>query len=796
MSRTLRLMSAAAASVLLLAACPNPLMDAVKAKVARDEGKGIETFSFTMAKNPKLYRDVPGAVDASARTISLVVPKWVPLTGLVASFQFEGAAVTVNGVQQASGVTPNDFSAPVTYTVTPVVGDPVAYTVTATSSAQGLRGGSIQGVMLSLAGNVDTVAGQASIFGDPAGCVAVGTFIYVADYAYHVIWRILNTSPYTATIFAGKLGEPGFADAPSGPATSATFNYPWGLASDGTSLYVADSGNSSIRKVEIATGYVTTLTSGFSAPMGLSYYAAGSLLYATDVSTGGVCSINMTGTVTTLLSIPYTTGYEWPVAIVRDASNRLYIADQGVNTIWQVDVSGPGPYSATALAGSGSDIYGGWNNNIGTAARFYYPSGLAISGSQLLVADLYNNEIRTVDLPPLSPNVGTYAGSHLQAGTRDGLLSAMLLYSPQGIAVSGSTVYIAETGNKLLRKVQSGTTSSIAGTAPGSANGVGSAARFYIPRLMTTDGASIWIVDGFNHTVRSLDPATRVVGTLAGMVQANLSVIDETDGPASSALFSYPSGVTQVGSCLYVCDNVASTIRKLDLVTGQVTTFAGSKFSPGYSDGIGTLASFDYPTGITNDGTYLYVTDYNNQTIRRIEIATANVVTIAGSPGQIGNLDDSSPAGGIAANARFRYPFGITTDGTSLFIADRSNHRIRKIEIATGAVSTFAGPGPGTSGIGYKNLNGNNARFRSPRGITTDGTYLYVADSMNHVIRRITIATRDVDTVAGPAPEAVMAGEVDGLGTAARFNFPNGITTDGTALYVSDINGNTIRRIR
>ena len=186
-------------------------MDAVKAKVARDEGKVITTFGFTMAENPKLYQDITGVVNETAHTIILSVPKWVPLTDLVATFECEGTAVKVNGVTQTSGTTPNDFSAPVTYTVTPTAGDLVVYTVTATSSAQGLRGGSIQGVSLSLSGSVDTVAGQASIFGDPIGCVVVDPYIYVADYLYHVIWRIQNTSPYTATVFAGALGEPGFS---------------------------------------------------------------------------------------------------------------------------------------------------------------------------------------------------------------------------------------------------------------------------------------------------------------------------------------------------------------------------------------------------------------------------------------------------------------------------------------------------------------------------------------------------------------------------------------------------------
>jgi hypothetical protein len=546
-----------------------------------------------------------------------------------------------------------------------------------------------------------------------------------------------------------------------------------------------------VREIDIGTGVVSTLASGLDGPVGIWYYAAGNILYETDAATGAIRTIDMGGTVTTLLT-NQPSGNEWPVDIVRYA-DKLYVADQGLNSIWQIDAIAP--TTVTIFAGN-NDPEGGWNNGTGTSAYFLFPSAFSLSGDNLYVADYGNNEIRKIYLPTAS--VTTYAGSHLRAGTRDGLLSSMLLYGPQGVSFVSPTMIIAESGNKIIRKVQSSSSSTIAGTAPGSAIGIGSAARFYVPRQLTTDGSSVWIVDGFNHVIRSLDPATKNVGTLAGVVQANQDVIDEADGSAEDAHFAYPSGATQVGSLVFICDNVANTIRKLDLITRWVTTFAGFPFDAGYTDGIGTLARFYGPTSITNDGTYLYVTDFSNNTIRKIEIANANVTTIAGSPPPTlpGDTDQSNPPGGIASNARFRFPFGITTDGTSLFITDRSNNKIRRIDIATGSVSTFAGPAQGSRKSGYKNATGNLAEFRSPRGITTDGTYLYVADSTNHVIRKISIATAAVSTIAGSDAPTVMAGEVDGLGTEARFNTPNGITTDGTSLFVSDIYGNTIRRIR
>ena len=135
----------------------------------------------------------------------------------------------------------------------------------------------------------------------------------------------------------------------------------------------------------------------------------------------------------------------------------------------------------------------------------------------------------------------------------------MLLYGPQGVSFVSSTMIIAESGNKIVRKIQSSSGSTIAGTPPGSANGVGSSARFYLPRNLSTDGSSVWIVDGFNHVLRSLEPDLHAVGILAGVVQANNPALDETDGSAETALFLYPSGITQVGSSVFICDITAQT---------------------------------------------------------------------------------------------------------------------------------------------------------------------------------------------------------------------------------------------
>jgi len=209
-----------------------------------------------------------------------------------------------------------------------------------------------------------------------------------------------------------------------------------------------------------------------------------------------------------------------------------------------------------------------------------------------------------------------------------------------------------------------------------------------------------------------------------------------------------------------------------------VSRLAGG--STGSANGTGTSASFYNPKGITTDGTNLYVADYNNHLIRKIVISTGVVTTVAGT-GWNGS------ANGTGTSASFYNPKGITTDGTNLYVADYGNHLIRKIVISTGAVTTLAG----TGSSGSVNGTGTSASFGNPKGITTDGTNLYVADYSNHLIRKIVTSTGVVTTVAGTGS----SGSANGTGTSASFYYPQGITTDGTNLYVADYNNHLIRKI-
>jgi hypothetical protein len=287
------------------------------------------------------------------------------------------------------------------------------------------------------------------------------------------------------------------------------------------------------------------------------------------------------------------------------------------------------------------------------------------------------------------------------------------------------------------------------------------------------------VADSDNHTIRKVVIATGVVTTVAGTAGA----IGSTDGTGAAARFYLPSGITTDGTNLFVSDGYNNTIRKVVIATGVVTTVAGTAGAIGSTDGTGTAARFSLPYGITMDGTNLYVADSNNCTIRKVVIATGVVTTVAGTAGAFDSKDGTGTA------AMFSLPYGITTDGTNLFVADTDNHTIRKVVIATGVVTTVAG----TAGVfGSTDGIGATARFKNPFGITTDGTNLFVADSYNWTIRKMVIATGVVTTVAGTAGAY---GSTDGTGGAARFSGLRSITTDGTNLFVADSDNHTIRGI-
>ncbi|MDB5101712.1 MAG: hypothetical protein JWM80_6133, partial [Cyanobacteria bacterium RYN_339] len=319
--------------------------------------------------------------------------------------------------------------------------------------------------------------------------------------------------------------------------------------------------------------------------------------------------------------------------------------------------------------------------------------------------------------------------------------------------------------------------STLAGTGTaGFADGAGATAQFNNPGGVAVDTAgNAYVADQDNHRVRKVT-ATGVVSTLAGSGTAGFA-----DGAGATARFISPFGVAvDTGGNVYVADFDLHRIRKVT-PAGLVSTLAGSG-TQGYADGAGATARFSTPTGLAVDiNGNVYVAEVGNNRIRKV--TSAGVVSTLAGDGTIGFAD------GAGATAKFAFPIGVAVDlGGNVYVADSANHRIRKVTSA-GVVSTVAG-----SGIaGFADGAGATARFSNPYGVAVDtGGNIYVADKGNHRIRKVTSAGV-VSTLSGDGTN----GFADGASATARFSFPSGVTVDACGkLFVADQSNQRIRQIQ
>ena len=288
---------------------------------------------------------------------------------------------------------------------------------------------------------------------------------------------------------------------------------------------------------------------------------------------------------------------------------------------------------------------------------------------------------------------------------------------------------------------------------------------------------NLYIADQNNNMVRKMTPAGDVSAFAGCPCAAGFA-----NGTGSAARFNQPAGIT-VGSdgMIYVADTFGHCIRKIT-PNAEVSLLAGSPGLFGSADGTGTAARFNYPESVAVDGSgNVFVADYSNATIRKVA-PDGVVTTFAGSAGQQGGND------GTGSAARFGGPHGLAFDSAgNLFVTD-FNNTIRRI--TPGAVVTTVAGVAGMSGSA--DGTGTAARFFGPASVAIDSNdNLYITEFYNYTIRKMTPA-RVVTTLAG-VPNG-SPGSNNGIGSAARFNFPYGIAmTKGGTLYVVDSHNNTIR---
>jgi hypothetical protein len=286
---------------------------------------------------------------------------------------------------------------------------------------------------------------------------------------------------------------------------------------------------------------------------------------------------------------------------------------------------------------------------------------------------------------------------------------------------------------------------------------------------ISTDGTYIYLINAGDHTINKFNPSTSTLTLLAGLSGSSGNV----NAVGSAARFNSPCAAVYINNLLYITDNGNGSIRKLDLSTNAVTTVASGLVNP---------------YGITSDGNYLYV-DVKHE-ILKINMTSYSVSSLAG--GAIAGYADGT---GSAAKFNMASSTGaITYNGTDLFVVDNTNCSIRKITTSTGVVTTIVGSPPpvvvcaSTDGVGTA-----SARLGSVDGIVSDGTNIFFAETSGScLIRKITMSNFSVSSIAGVYGACSL---LDGNGTAARINNPALLTSDGIRLYLADWGNNALRKI-
>ena len=341
--------------------------------------------------------------------------------------------------------------------------------------------------------------------------------------------------------------------------------------------------------------------------------------------------------------------------------------------------------------------------------------------------------------------------------------------------------------------IQDDTITTLAGTGVAGFSGDGgsaASAELSFPTSVSTDAmGNVYITDRGNHRIRKIDAATGLISTIAGTGTPGFS---GDGGPAINAQLRAPHDLhADVAGNVYIVDYANHRIRKIDVATGTISTIAGTGAIGSSGDGgPATVARFYYPTGINADAAgNLYIADQYNNSIRKIDAATGIISTIAGTgaPGFSGD-------GGLATAAQLHYPHDVNIDTAgNVYIADNMNNRIRKVDAVTGIISTIAGTGAiGSLGDGGP---ATAAQLNRPTRVSVDASgALYITNYYAHKIRKIDAATGIINTLAGTGVSGFSG---DGVpASTTRLHLPNDVHVDAVGnIYIADAANNRIRKI-
>ncbi|MGE3611344.1 MAG: hypothetical protein AB7I27_17250 [Bacteriovoracaceae bacterium] len=653
---------------------------------------------------------------------------------------------------------------------------------------------------------------------NPIELTKVGDDLYFSNLSHTI--RKFNLTTSVVTTICGKNFSHGNTD---GSCSSARFQHPRGLAPYNGGLFVADYGNSLIRYIDSSLN-VTTVA-GTPGSSGATNQATGTgkakfkspvdicvketatdlELYVTDagnytirkiVFTGKVIPDNTTtfAKVTTLAGSPGVQGSTdavgssarfkntWGIVCNTDA---IYVNDTGNDIIRKVG------YDGTVTTIAGSTTSSGVVDGIGTSASFETPTGIDSDGTYLYISQASGNDgaIRMINIA--TAEVTTISGGSNSGSTRNGVGASAVWESPRGLAVSGSTLYVAEYENHKLRSLDINTRSSqelVGGgginnrDVAGHVDGAASTGTYpFRSGRLAKHGDYIYSSISADPVIRRTNINTGTTTIYAG----NISETGSADGSVASARFASPYSLLVIGNYLYITELYEHVIRRIDLSTDTVETVLGVSGSSGNVNGVGTAARIFKPAALTTDDTYLYFTELDQYVIKRMHLETKEVTTLIGIAGSKGTVDGDSSV------ATFTAPLGIVYFKGQLYVADENTIRVIYLNNPSNpSVSTISGQ-YGVSG--YQNGDMSLALYGYPQQLRTDGTYIYICDSKNSQIRRLNPETGIVSNWIGDSFNTSLRNGAIG---DAQFSYPSDLIITEEGIFVTDQAGYSIRRIR
>lgn len=620
-----------------------------------------------------------------------------------------------------------------------------------------------------------------------------------------------GSPPPPIAIGPGAIGTvAGGFNGDGGSALGASVYRPNGLFLAGGELYVAEHQGHSIRKVDVAGNITTVAGTGRNTgggdggpatdalvrgPTGVYVAASGDVFIAesngsrirkVDATTGDISTV-AGGGFSFQDGVPATdTWINGPYDVhVDEGTGDIYLSDQWHHRVRKVDGA---TGIITTVAGDGNQTFTG-DGPDATLVSLNRPAGIWLDGTSLYIADTGNNRVRKLDTA--TGAISTVAGNGNTWPIVDGgPASGTAISNPIDVFVdAGGNLLITE-GNRVRRVDTGGIISTVAGSGNYNFAGDGgpaTSADFQQAGGIVADAAgNMFVGDTWSDRVRRVDTAG-IINTYAGG-----AVGDGQDGPLASlnrpeALFADWAGN------LLIADAEQGRLRMLSR-SGTMATVAGGGNAgwPDFGDGgPASQSRLSYPRGVAMDTQgNIFVSDSGNGRVRRIDVF-GNISNYAGSTW--GYSGDGAPA----TNAQMNRPYGLALDDAgNLFIADTGNNAIRRVDGSTGVITTVAGGnGYGSTGDGGP---ATDALLSSPEGVTVDNDgNVYIADTFSHRLRVVDAATGIISTVAGGGPNGWPDFGDGGPATDAQLNAPADVSIDGGGrIYVAEKFGQRIRRIR